>query len=183
MNQTLKVYVAGKMRGHSGFANHTWRDEFLEELAKLTGLRFISFDPTRAQKNYDNLELVFGSDVHMIDQVDVVIVYVSDDISVGASQEILIAKYFKKPVIAYAPAGGHFNGGTKEVAGVLMTDYKHPFLFSTCDQVCGSISELAEALTNLDKLEVKALELIDKAKNKFAAQHSKAKLYEEHFIG
>ena len=112
-DQPIKVYVAGKMSKHSHFGSHTWRDDFLQEINKLTSLKFISFDPTRASKDYADPEMVFGSDVHMISQVDVLIVYFSDDISVGGSQEILIAKYLKKPVIGLAPLGGKFNGGTK----------------------------------------------------------------------
>lgn len=180
--KTLKVYVAGKMSKHSHFTSHTWRDDFLLEISKLTGLKFISFDPTRASKDYTELELVFGSDVHMIAQVDVVIAYLTDDFSVGGSQEILIAKYFKKPVIALAPKGGRFNLGTKEIVGKIVTDYKHPFIFSTCDVVCSTVPEVAEALKNLDRISPKSINLIDNAKVKFEKEHSKNKLYKEHFI-
>src|SRR4051812_11321669 len=113
MSKSLKIYIAGRMTKHSHFSDHNWRDEFLEEISRLTGLKFISFDPTNASKNYSDLEMVFGSDAHMISQIDVLVVYLSDDISVGGSQEILIAKYFNKPVIALAPKGGQFNGATK----------------------------------------------------------------------
>lgn len=178
----IKIYVAGKMSGHSHYDSYSWRDDFLKEIAVLSGLKFISFDPTRAGKDYSDLEMVFGSDVHMISQVDVVVVYASDDLSVGGSQEILIAKYLGKPVISLAPLGGKFNGGDKKVAGQTVKEYKHPFLFSTSDVVCSSIKEVAEALINLDKLKIKPIELIDEAKNKFVQAHSKKKLYEEHFI-
>lgn len=178
----IKIYVAGKMSGHSGYGSYTWRDEFLKEIAEVTRLKFISFDPTSASKNYDDLEMVFGSDSHMISQVDVVVVYANDDISIGGSQEILIAKYFGKPVIAFAPFGGKFNGGTKEVTGQVMTNYKHPFLFTTCDVVCGDIKEVAEALNNLDEIKPKTIELIDEAKERFEKAHNVTKLYEERLI-
>ncbi|MBI2009330.1 hypothetical protein HYS84_02870 [Candidatus Saccharibacteria bacterium] len=181
-NKPIKVYVVGKMSKHSNFDSHQWRDNFLQEIGELTGLKFISFDPTRASKDYKNLEMVFGSDVHMISQVDVLIVYFSDDISVGGSQEILIAKYLKKPVIGLAPLGGKFNGGTKEIAGQTLTDYKHPFVYSTCDIVCGDIEEVAKALKNLNKIKPKTIKIIDEAMAKFDKRHSSSKLYEEHFI-
>lgn len=180
--KSIKVYVAGKMSKHSSFDSHHWRDDFLKEVSRLTGLKFISFDPTRASKDYGDLEMVFGSDVHMISQIDVLIVYLSDDISVGGSQEILIAKYFKKPVIALAPLGGKFNGGTKEVAGQTIKDYKHPFVYSTCDVVCDDIKGVAEALKALGKINPKTIRIIDEAKNKFTKEHLKSKLYEEHLI-
>jgi hypothetical protein len=182
MNKEIKIYVAGKMTKHSHFTSHTWRDDFLKEINKLTGLEFISFDPTKGTKDYADPEMVFGSDLHMISQVDVVVVYFSDDIGVGGSQEILVAQYFNKPVIGLAPRGGKFNGRDREVAGVVIKDYKHPFVFSTCDVVCGNIFELAEALKNLDKIKPRGINLIDKAKKRFEKEHLKHKLYELHFI-
>ena len=181
-DKPIKVYVAGKMSKHSIFDSYNWRDDFLQEISELTGLKFISFDPTRAIKDYKNLEMVFGSDIHMISQVDVLIVYFSDDISVGGSQEILIAKYLKKPVIGLAPLGGKFSGGTKEVAGQTLKNYKHPFVYTTCDVVCNDIIAVAEALKNLDKIKPKTIKIIDEAMAKFDKRHSSSKLYEEHFI-
>ena len=181
-DKPIKVYVAGKMSKHSNYDSHQWRDNFLREISQLTGLKFKSFDPTRASKDYKNLEMVFGSDVHMISQVDVLIVYLSDDISIGGSQEILIAKYLKKPVIGLAPLGGKFSGGTKEVAGQTLTNYKHPFVYTTCDVVCNDIIAVAKALKNLDKIKPKTIKIIDKAKKKFTKEHLKNKLYVEHFI-
>lgn len=181
--KTLKIYVAGKMSKHSHFDSHYWRDDFLQQLAKLTGLRFISFDPTSTTKDYTFPELVFGSDVHMISQIDVLVAYLSDDFSVGGSQEILIAKYYKKPVIALAPFGGIFHTKNKEVTGQIIEDFKHPFVYSTCDVVCETVGEVAEALKNLDKIKPKTLKLIDDAHAKFNKKHLKTKMYQEHRIG
>jgi hypothetical protein len=178
----MKIYVAGKMSKHSHYSSYSWRDEFLKKINALTEIEFISYDPTSATKNYVNSEMVFGSDVHMISQVDVVVVYFSDDISVGGSQEILIAKYFDKPVIGLAPIGGKFNGTEKEVAGVVIKDYKHPFVFSTCDIVCGNIAEVAEALKNIGNIKPKGIDLIDKANKQFEKAHQKNNLYEVRII-
>ncbi len=178
----IRVYVAGKMSKHSHFGSYTWRDDFLREITKMTGLKFISLDPTRASKDYKDLEMVFGSDIHMISQIDVLVVYLSDDISVGGSQEILIAKYLNKPVIGLAPVGGKFNGGTKEIAGQMIKNYRHPFVYSTCDIVCDDIKGVAEALKTLDKIKPKTIKIIDEAKDKFNKKHTKAKLYAEHLI-
>jgi hypothetical protein len=181
-NKPVKIYIAGKMVKHSHSSSYSWRDDFLRDLSLMTGLQFVSFDPTRAEKNYSDAEMVFGCDVHMISQVDVVIVYFSDDISVGGSQEVLIAKYFNKPVIGLAPRGGKFNNAGKEVAGVIIKDYKHPFVFSTCDVVCSDIHEVADALKNLSKIKVKNINIIDELKMQFEKVHLKDKLYEEHII-
>lgn len=180
--KTLKVYVAGKMSKHSSFDSHHWRDDFLKEVSRLTGIKFISFDPTRATKDYTSPELVFGSDVHMISRIDVLVAYLSDDFSVGGSQEILIAKYYGKPVIALAQPGGKFITKSKEVGGKIIKNYRHPFVFSTCDVVCSDIKEVAEALKNLDKINPKTIKLIDEANHRFNQRHLKTKMYEEHTI-
>jgi hypothetical protein len=183
MAKPIKIYVAGKMSKHSHFRTHFWRDEFLGEINRLTGLSFISFDPIRTIKDYTDPELVFGSDVHMISQVDVLVAYLSEDFSVGGSQEILIAKYFNKPVIALAPRGSSFNRQSKEVTGQIIKNFRHPFVYSTCDVVCEDVEEVAKVLQNMRKLKPKSLTLIEKAQLRFEKAHSKKPLYELHSIG
>jgi hypothetical protein len=94
-----------------------------------------------------------------------VIVYLSDDISIGGSQEILIAKYFKIPVIGLAPHGGKFNGADKEYFGKVVKNYNDPFVFTTCDIVCKTIEEVGEAIKSLKAIKPKTLELIPSSIN------------------
>jgi nucleoside 2-deoxyribosyltransferase len=182
MTAPIKIYVAGKMSAHSGYKTHNWRDDFLKEIAKLSGLSFISYDPVNTTKDYTDPEIVFGSDVHMISQVDIVVVYLTDNISVGASQEILIAKYYSKPVIALARPGGKFNQKSKEVAGEVIKNFKHPFVYSTSDIVCANEQEVADALLNLDSMKVKNINIIDIANKKFTQKHSQTNLYKTKVI-
>jgi hypothetical protein len=163
----IKIYVAGKVANDSVFGTHDWRDKFLDVISKLSGLEFVNFDPTKKRDIYADLEMVFGGDVYMISQADIVVVYLTDDVSLGASQEILIAKYFNKLVIGLAPSGGKFNGATKRVGKRVMENYRHPFVFSTCDIVCGDVEKLSEALKNYHKIKPKTLDLIKKAADKF----------------
>jgi hypothetical protein len=93
----------------------------------------------------------------------VLIVYLSDDISIGGSQEILIAKYFKVPVIGLARHGGKFNGADKEYFGKIVKNYKDPFVFTTCDVVCKNTEEVADALKNLQNIQPKTLDIIDES--------------------
>jgi hypothetical protein len=159
----IKIYVAGKVRKESVFGTHHWRDGFVKELEQLSGLKLENLDPTKNDVNQSVAEEVFAADCLLISRCDVLVVYLTDDISVGGSQEILIAKYFKKPVIGLAPKGGKFNGATREYFGKVIEDYKDPFVFSTCDKVCDDIEQVAEALNNLDKIIPKDLSIIDKA--------------------
>jgi hypothetical protein len=160
MPKTLKVYVAGKVSKDSVFRTHYWRDEFRSKLQKLSGMKLVNLDPTKTEADHNNPAQVFGKDAALIKEADVLIAYLTDDISVGCSQEILIAKYFSKPVIALAPHGGKFNGASREYFGKLIHNYKDPFVFTTCDVVCSDIVEVAKAIKTLDKITPKKIDII-----------------------
>jgi len=155
-----KVYVAGKISKDSVFGTHVWRDNFYAELEKISGLKLENLDPTKAGTDQSDSLLVFGGDSYLISQSDVLIVYLSDDISIGGSQEILIAKYYKIPVIGLARHGGKFNGANKEYFGKIVKDYKDPFVFTTCDVVCKTIEEVAATLKRLETINPKTLDII-----------------------
>lgn len=161
VDKSLKVYIAGKVSKESIFGTHDWRDEFCRVLEKLSKVKLVNIDPTKSEVDQMNPQAVFGADALMISRADVVIVYLSDDISVGGSQEMLIAKYFKKPLIGLAPFGGKFNGSTKEYFNKIVENYQDPFVFSTCDIVCKDIEEVAKALRNVTTMKPKSIELID----------------------
>lgn len=175
--KSLKVYVAGKMSKSPAFTTYKWRNEFLKQLSELGDTKFISLDPTNAKKDYKKPHLVFASDVHMIADSDLVIVYLTDDISVGGSQEILIAKHYGKPVLALAPRGGKFNKANYQIGDEVIEDYIHPFVYATCDVIASDINELAEAVKKIEKIKPKTLHLIDEHKDEFEILHKKGALY------
>jgi len=142
----MKIYIAGKVKKDSSFGTHYWRDAFTEKLSSISGLDIQCIDPLGDESENDSPQEIFAKDCRLIRECDVFVVYLSDDISVGGSQEMLIARYFRKPVFGLAPLGGKFNGATREMYGKLITDYKDPFVFATCDVVCDTIETLAEEL-------------------------------------
>lgn len=159
----MKVYVAGKISKDSVFGTHDWRDNFCAELEKLSGHTIENLDPTKLGTDQNDAQLVFGGDCYLISQSDVLVVYLSDDISIGGSQEILIAKYYNIPVIGLARHGGKFNGADKEYFGKLVRNYKDPFVFSTCDVVCKTIEEVASVLRDVASIQPKTLDIIPEA--------------------
>lgn len=159
----MKLYIAGKVSKDSHFGKHHWRDEFCAELVRLSGITLESLDPIKDEAGISDPQEIFAKDCQLINQADVFVVYLSDDISVGGSQEIVIARYLRKPVIGLAPKGGKFNGATKEMFGEIITDYKDPFVFTTCDRVCGTIEEIAEALKDVTNIKSTGLSIIDEA--------------------
>lgn len=171
MTKSLKIYVAGKVSKESGFGTHYWRDEFVEKLEKLSGLKLVSLDPVKSDIDQNNPAAVFGGDAYMISRCDVFVVYLSDDISVGGSQEILLAKYYKKPVIGLAPVGGKFNGSRREFFRQTVDNYRDPFVFTSCDKVCATIEEVAESLKNLSTIQPKTLDIVKDLAEYFEQNH------------
>lgn len=113
---------------------------------------------------------IFEKDCWLINQVDCVVVYLSDDISVGGSQEMLIAKYLKKPLIGFAPYGGKFYKESKEFLGQVIHNYIDPFVYASCDKVCGNIEDLAKELTTINTINPKTISIIDDAVMKYESQ-------------
>lgn len=167
MSKALKIYVAGKVSKESGFGTHYWRDDFVAKLEKLSGLKLINLDPTRKLTDQNNYRAAFGADVFMVSKADVIVVYFSNDISVGASQEILVAKYYKKPVIGLVPYGGKFHHANKEIFGQRVKDYRHPFVYCTCDVICDDEKEVAETLKHIGKINPKSIDLIKELAEKY----------------
>ncbi|MDQ3064985.1 MAG: hypothetical protein M3Q36_01815 [bacterium] len=159
----LKIYIAGKVSKDSIFNTHHWRDDFCDQLSTLSGVALENLDPMKIEEDPTDTFAIFAKDCKLIKDSDVVMVYLSDDISVGGSQEILIAKYLGKPVIGFAPWGGKFNGASREMHGQHIEHYKDPFVFTTCDVVCGTIDEVAEALKSVNAINPKKINIIDEA--------------------
>lgn len=158
---SYKVYIAGKVSSNSSFGRHHWRDEFCAKLSELSGINLENIDPTKIDNSIESPQEIFGADVDMISKCDVFIVYLSDDISVGGSQEILIAKYLNKPVLGFAPIGGKFNGSRREHFGRVIENFQDPFVFSTCDSVHGTEEEVADALKGINSIIPKNIKIID----------------------
>ena len=156
------MYIAGKVSKDSVFNTHYWRDDFCAKLSELNGIKISHLDPLKINDISNPLN-IFNTDCQLINNSDCVVVYLTDDISVGGSQEILIAKYLHKPVIGFAPYGGKFNGSTRTMLGKEIKNFKDPFVFATCDIVCGTIEETAEALKSILDIDPKTLHIIDQA--------------------
>lgn len=176
----IKVYVAGKISKDSVFGTHDWRDGFCRELSEKSGFKIVNLDPTKGNNDFDQNDprFVYGRNSFMIKLADVVIVNLTDDISVGGSQEMLIAKYYKKPLIGIAPRGGKFNKDEKEFFGKIYKNYIDSYVSVACDFVAGSIDEAADAMRQLfsrtgKKRKIKDLSILDDA----------IRYYEKNFFG
>lgn len=159
----MKVYIAGKVSKESSFGGHHWRDDFCSQLSEMSAVNLENLDPLKDEVGLTDPRAIFEKDCRLIAECDVLIAYLTDDISVGGSQEILIARYLCKPVLGLAPFGGKFNGSSREMMGKTIENYQDPFVFSTCDAVCGSLEELAQAIKTARSIMSTGLSIIDDA--------------------
>ena len=170
----IKVYIAGKVNPDSSMGTSFWREEFCKQLEEKSGIKIINLDPTSRKSMPFDPEMAFGRDSFFIKNSDLVIVNLTDDISVGGSQEMLIAKYFNKPLLGMAKEGGKFVNHNYNDFGRII-DFVHPFVFVPCDAVVNDIDAAALWIRDkLHKIKPKGLDCIDKS-----AKYYMEKYFEE----
>ncbi len=170
--------MSGKVSTNSVFGTHDWRDKFCQQLAKLSGQTIINLDPTKSNSDLsldaNNPELIFGRNCFMIKLADLVIVNLTDDISVGGSQEMLIAKYYDKPLVGIAPLGGKFHKKEKELFGNTYQNWMEAFVAIPCDKVAEDLAEIAEFINidmRLAEFKAKTLQVIDESVDNYAKNY------------
>src|SRR3989344_193717 len=77
-----------------------WKINYKNSLSKIDGIEFVDGD---AWKEEEKSFLVFGHDSYLIKSSDIIIVNAEAKLGAGTSQEMIIAKYFSKPVITVLP--------------------------------------------------------------------------------
>lgn len=161
----MNIYLAGFVpKGdEEGKTYVDWRVVFSRAINKHTKADFI--DPLDRGGEFDesNFEAVFGLDCKRIKECDLLIVN-GDNLGIGGSQEILIAKYFNKPVIVILPKDTTHRRSNILFKGQLIDDWIHPFLYSTCDLMVENIEELTKRkLSKVLNTKPKDLKMIDEA--------------------
>lgn len=181
-SEPVKIYFSGKITSQSSHAPSNWRERFCQELAA-RGLEIVKLDPLEHDPdfklNYDDERLTVGRNSFMIQNADFVLVNLTDDISVGGSQEMLMAKYYDKPLIGLAPKGGKFNQGREEINGHVFTSYTHPYVKLACDCLASTLEEAAEYIKNqlLKQTPPKTIHILNEALQYYKEKHYLKDLY------
>ncbi|HOX40575.1 MAG TPA: hypothetical protein PK263_00090 [bacterium] len=119
-----------------------WREEYKKEISKtFPNAKFLSGDDIS-----DNVgpELVVGHDLSLIKRANFIIVNASTKVGAGTAQEMVIAKYFKKPVISIMPRDTHNRRSNIAFHDVTMPEWIHPFLFVSSDFIAENIEEAVD---------------------------------------
>ena len=163
MKQSLKIYLAGSVpkgdRETKNFMN--WRLEYADVIRKvIPNAEFI--DPfERGDFDESDFMAVFGADCRHIKNCDLVVINGEDRLGVGTSQELVIAKYFKKPVITILPKDTHHRRSNLEFRGQIIEDWIHPFIFAFSDLILEKTDDLNKV--DLQKIKPKDISIIDQS--------------------
>ena len=139
----MKIYLAGSVpKGDEekvDFKN--WRNYYKKDLSKRIEAIFV--DPSDRDPNFNESDFlaVFGYDCRNIKDSDLIIVNCENKIGVGTSQEMVIAKYFKKPVITVLPKNSEHRKTNLVFRGKTIKDWIHPFIFAFSDVIVENVSE------------------------------------------
>jgi hypothetical protein len=160
--QRLRLYFAGKM-GKAQPLEATWRDQLSVIISRDSRFRAVNLDFLEVSHdaiNENDGKLIFGRDAYLIRSSDVVVVNLSDDISVGGSIEMMLAKLYRRPLIGIARAGGKFVKPDKDLLGRNVTSYVNPFVAGTCDWLINDPSQLPAVIDTFFTTSVKTSHII-----------------------
>ena len=107
------------------------------------------------------MEIDLPADCQHIKNSDLVIVNAESQLGVGTSQEMLIAKYFKKPVVTILPKDTYHRKSNIAINNKLIADWIHPFIFSTSDFILENINEINNIKEKIFTSEIKDISILD----------------------
>ena len=172
---TITIYLAGSVpksnEEMSSFKN--WREEYVEKLNLTEKCTFI--DPVKDRVSETDIKGVYGKCCYDIKISDLIIVNAEQKMGLGTSQEMLIAKYFKKLVVSIAPKGSPQRKKDLAFENNIISDWIHPFLAANSDFIFESIDELVEKLdVVLSSLsQAKGIETIDSSISDYQKRYLK----------
>jgi len=149
-----------------------WKIKYQKELSKIDDLEILFgdqwLDETRPF-------ITFGHDSDMIKKCDAVVANAENKVGAGTAQEILIAKYFSKPVVVILPKNSHHRRSDVVFNGELVQDWIHPFIYSTADYIAENLEAAVEWIKsyqlNPAAKKIKDILIIDQA----IAEYNKVK--------
>lgn len=141
-----------------------WKVGYKAELSRIPNVKFTDGDLWRDETK--PMQLV-GFDAHLIKTADVIIVNCAERLGAGTAQEIVLAKYFARPVITILPKGTYHRKSNIVFDGKLIEDWIHPFILTFSDLIVEHIDESITWLNEFNKdpksKQIKDISIIDDA--------------------
>ena len=146
-----------------------WKNAYTKTLKKLLpGVSFIHGDSI---SDIAGTELVVGHDLFQVKSADICVVDAQTKVGAGTAQEIVYAKYLKKPVVIVIPKNSHHRKTGVVFHGNVMQEWVHPFLKVSTDYIAESIEDAAEWIKKYidspESYKIKDISVFDNAIKKF----------------
>ncbi|MEX2008126.1 MAG: hypothetical protein WD850_01385 [Candidatus Spechtbacterales bacterium] len=152
----MKIVLLGKLpkgdEARQSFVD--WKKEFVDAIeAALPNASLLNGDLIRDDVGS---ELVVGHDLWMVKNADVVVVDAREKIGAGTAQEMVMAKYFKKPIVAVIPPDTPHRRSNLAFDGTVVEDWVHPFLEVSSDYVADDIEDAVVYLKKFSQGEIES---------------------------
>jgi hypothetical protein len=159
----MKIYLAGSVPKGDKEAEsfRDWRADYIKILKDVFDAEFI--DPYDRLLDESDPMAVFGADCNHIKDSSLIIVNAESTMGVGTSQEMVIAKYFKKPVVTVLPKESHYRRGDIVFRGQKIADWVHSFVAVFSDFIIEDIRGIENIKAELSRCEPKDISIIDES--------------------
>ena len=160
----MKIYLAGSVpKGtdeEKTFVN--WRLQYKTILEKIFDAEFVF--PGAGDMDESDFLLIVGKDSRSVKYADLVIINAEERLGVGTAHEMIIAKYFKKPVITVLPKNTYHRRPNVTFQGKYQVeDWMHPFVHTFSDFIVESPKEIASIKGEIFNKPSKDISIIDQA--------------------
>jgi len=160
----MKIYLAGSVPKGDKEAEvfDNWRKRYQGLLlAVFPDADFI--DPYVREADESDPLLVAGFDCAHIKTADLVVVHAEEKLGAGTSQELVVAKYFHRPVITVLPKDSHHRRSNITFHDVFIKDWTHPFIHTFSDFIVERVEDIGKIAPKLATAHVKDIGIIDEA--------------------
>lgn len=174
-NRSMKIYLAGSVpKGDKEAKNYIdWRKVYIAEIKKSIK-NSETFDPNIFYKLEGDSKGVAGADCWNIKESDLVLANAEEKLGAGSAMELVVAKYFSKPVITVLPKDSHHRRSNLEFEGRMVEDWTHPFIETFSDFIIEDISEIGVVIKKIKDIKIKNINVIDES-----VEYAKSILEEE----
>lgn len=160
----MKIYLAGSVpkgeEEEKDFVN--WRYRYREVLEKVFDAEFIF--PMSGDMDEGDFLLIVGKDSKSIKSSDLIIINAEERLGAGTSMELVIAKYFKKPVVTVLPKDSYHRKNNVTFGGKFhVEDWVHPFVHTFSDFIVEKIEDIEKIKNDILSAKVKDITIIDSA--------------------
>jgi hypothetical protein len=160
----MKIYLAGSVpkgtQEEKEFVN--WRLRYKLALEKFLDADFVF--PGAGDMDESDYLLIVGKDSRSIKLCDLVIINAEERLGVGTAHEMIIAKYFNKPVITVLPKNSYHRRPEVTFQNKYkVEDWMHPFVHTFSDYIVEKVEDVEAIKDKILTEPVKGISIIDKA--------------------